>query len=426
MKFPFGRICWESNSIIQKLEQKINSIKNENYSLENKLEDLKHKNLVLEIKIKESKEQLLSFERRIKNLTLLDSSFNITLPTLGSNHKKTNKKQTLIVGYYGASNFGDEFMLASLLKKLRKEKGDTTDFSIILADDNNKYDYTQWNCPCFYPPKNINELTQAAYFFDELIIGGGAHIDDLDFPVYSFIPYLAIELSLLMFKKNKKVKWVAVSSNNILVNQSYIQKLSQVIANSEEFSVRDPYSLETLRSSGVDTEKIIIKEDLGYLFDYDINRLGIVINVLEDKERLKVILSEVMQFCRESLIEGKKWGITFIPFYNGNHLDHNIITSLIDLLKEESTSISISIVPEYTDIWSMLVTLRGCDALLSMKYHSSLIGLKMGIPVINYVTDNHRHYINKMKYLQDNFPNSKFLFSSQYNRGNLLNQLKNL
>lgn len=426
MKLLFGRICWESNSEIQKLQQKIISLKNDNSSLRQKLLDLKQNSLILETKVKESKEQLLSIDNKIKNLKLINNSVSIELPSLGSIHEKKNKKQTLILGYYGASNFGDELMLAALLKNLRKKKGNATDFSIILTEDGGNYEYSKWGCPCFYPPTNINELTEAADFFDELIIGGGAHIDDLDFPVYSFIPYLALELSLLMLQKNKKVNWLAVSSNNILVNKEYIEKLSQIIKYSEEFSVRDPYSLETLRASGIDSQKVIIREDLGYLFDYDIKRLGIVINVLEDEEKLKMILSEVMQFCRESLIETKKWGITLIPFYNGNHLDQNLITYLMGLLKEESDSISISVIPEYTDIWSMLVTIKGCDALFSMKYHSSLLGLKMGIPTINYVTDKHRHYINKMKYLQDRFPNSKFLFSSQYDKGKLLDHLKNL
>lgn len=46
------------------------------------------------------------------------------------------------------------------------------------------------------------------------------------------------------------------------------------------------------------------------------------------------------------------------------------------------------------------------------------------MPVINFVTDNHRHYINKMKSLQDNFQASKFIFSSQYQRGQIFEQLK--
>ena len=377
-----------------------------------------------DLEIKQIKQEILFLQKKIENLNSVSDSIGITLPELGSSQEKLNKRQTLILGYYGANNFGDELMLASLLEVLREKNKNSTDYSILVVNEYKEYNYKQWECKCFYPPTSLTQLENAADFFDELIIGGGAHIDDLDLPVYSFIPYLAVELSLLMLERSKNVNWLAVSSNSILINKFYIEKLSKVIANAQEFSVRDLYTFNTLREAGIDSHNITIREDLSCLFEFDIKRLGIVINVLEEKEKLKLIISEIIDYCRESLVKDKHYGITFIPFYNSNHLDRNLIAWIIDSLKEEASSISVSILPEYTDIWSMMVNIKGCDALFSMKYHSSLIGLKLEMPVINFVTDNYRHYINKMKSLQDNFQASKFIFSSQYQRGQIFEQLK--
>ena len=240
-----------------------------------------------DLEIKQIKQEILFLQKKIENLNSVSDSIGITLPELGSSQEKLNKRQTLILGYYGANNFGDELMLASLLEVLREKNKNSTDYSILVVNEYKEYNYKQWECKCFYPPTSLTQLENAADFFDELIIGGGAHIDDLDLPVYSFIPYLAVELSLLMLERSKNVNWLAVSSNSILINKFYIEKLSKVIANAQEFSVRDLYTFNTLREAGIDSHNITIREDLSCLFEFDIKRLGVVINVLEEKREIK-------------------------------------------------------------------------------------------------------------------------------------------
>lgn len=72
-----------------------------------------------------------------------------------------NKKQILIIGYYGSYNFGDELMLKLLLEEFSSSE---TEISVVFTK-NKGYDYSQWeNIFAYTAPDNPIELEKATDF----------------------------------------------------------------------------------------------------------------------------------------------------------------------------------------------------------------------------------------------------------------------
>lgn len=85
------------------------------------------------------------------------------------------KKQILILGYYGAPNFGDEVMLQSLLEILDEQKDIREEFEItVMVADNLDFDNTSYSgVKLIRYPKNLFDINSLAYMYDIMLVGGG-------------------------------------------------------------------------------------------------------------------------------------------------------------------------------------------------------------------------------------------------------------
>lgn len=315
--------------------------------------------------------------------------------------RNKQKSRTIIIGYYGSLNFGDEFMLDALLEKIDHSKKEV----VVVINSQTDWFRRKWpNIKCYYPPKRKTILKIIANDFDELILGGGAHIDDHGAKSLKFTPYLARILSLLFIKQHKKVRWISVSSNTDLKDSSYIKDLADIAVNANEFSVRDSYSLNLL-SNLITNKKITLSNDLILSKNYEYNILGVVLIDTKQHDTILTILNHLVQFCAQ---QQKEWRICFIPWFNQNHSDFYYYTKI----KNEIDFFNIKnyILPEYQDLDAIPHMLRACDLLFSMRYHASLLALHLKIPVVSFCL-NHRHYPNKMKYIHDVY-NNKFIMSA--------------
>lgn len=184
----------------RKVEQCINAIKN----LTSTLNELKNQNAILQSCILKSKtdmaNDIASHRYQIINSTLLP---------------ETHSKKVLILGWYGAGNYGDELMLSTFLER---EEFKNYDISVLLDPYCHHHLDTYNKINCYFPPTNYDDLSTISDYFDIIIVGGGAHIDDVEITDLSFIPYIALELSIVSIKKSKDVRWIAVSANNELTN----------------------------------------------------------------------------------------------------------------------------------------------------------------------------------------------------------------
>lgn len=115
-------------------------------------------------------------------------------------------RRILLVGWYGAQNFGDELMLHCLLKRYQRKAKVREFFEIaVLIEKNQNYRFL--NIPddvkCFYPPETEKDIVNACATFDEIILGGGSHIDDTPIKRLDFIPYLILKLSIEAIRQKK-------------------------------------------------------------------------------------------------------------------------------------------------------------------------------------------------------------------------------
>lgn len=343
-------------------------------------------------------------KKSVDYITPLKSLEDIRLIKESGDYDK-NRRQVLIIGYYGEENYGDELMLDNILKTLRKD-----DVQIwICLFPSPRYPYQRWkDCRCLYLPKTEEGILDCAVFFDELIVGGGAHIDDIEIRDPGFIPYLARRLSILMLRRRKVVRWIAVSSNREISNTECIKELTSIVREGAQISVRDQLTLASLQKAGIDTSHITLVDDPAFALDINRKTFLIILTGLETKTRLKEIVEDLVDFCAESKDD---WELCFVPFLNVRHYD-------LELIEEVCQDINFKgvehfIVPEFTDINSMSLYFKAADLVFSMKYHASLLALLFGKPLVTYCPE-HRHYFNKMHSLHQRFANDKIIDSSAY------------
>lgn len=343
------------------------------------------------------------------------------LPVCGERALRAgSKKRVLLIGYFGDKNYGDELMLKILWSNLKRQKD--IDVSIILVDTLD-YNLAQWKGARLYaPPVTHQNIANIAKSYDEVILGGGAHIDDNPLEFFSYIPYLALELSLESIKAGKSVKWIGVSSSAKIENKNYAKKLQAVIDGSTHFSLRDTQSKKTLEDAGINTKKIVIANDIAFAAKLNIKTIGVtLINSFADEDYLVNFLNDIKGYIQKS---GEAFQIALLPFYNNDHSDHKLYSSLIS--KVRWGDVPVFIAPEYDNTESMLLALKSCDILVNMRYHASLLGLNSGIPTISVCYDNHPHYYNKVTYLHETFKDRNVIYFSKYNSGDIAKLLANL
>ncbi|MDY6408018.1 MAG: polysaccharide pyruvyl transferase family protein [Pseudomonadota bacterium] len=343
-------------------------------------------------------------------------------PFLGSSFEAHNKmkRQILIMGYYGHYNYGDELMLETLLKKKIIDFSNA-EISVVFFPSP-RYNFKQFpGIFAYYAPKSVEALSSAADFFDELIIGGGAHLDETqNNPLSS--PSMMISLSKMMLEKNKKVRWLAVSANKELKDKKYISNLNYIISNCDEFSVRDTYSLKLLTNLGMDKKKIKLVKDLAYSYDKKKILAVTLINSSPETDKKHVeFIKDIISFIKRT---GNQYEICFLPFFNRSYHDVKMFENLIKEINFDGVSYFIA--PEYKNVDSMLLMIKGADLFINMRYHASLLSMEYGKPTISIIYDTHPHYPNKMKYLHEQYKNDNIIYYSKYQKGDLEKMLLNM
>ena len=316
--------------------------------------------------------------------------------------KEKNKKDLLITGYYGAQNCGDELMLQALLKTI-----DTNKYNVyILVSPNNEIDlacYAPYNV-VHYPLKT-NDCLFLSKFFDVIVWGGGAVIDDIRYVFNNGnndLTYISMSITKAMIKQGKDVIVLGVSTNQHLENAKLLEDLSYIINNAKYFSLRDKNSLKTLSSAGIDTKNIHIIDDLALTLDYPSstkksakNNLGLILLINEDnKEYLADFIKKLRKHYSKSTI-------SLIPFLNYYNCEANLYAEIIDQLQDSNIVIDdISF-----DASDVAKAINRCDVIISMRYHATLIaGYVLGKRVLSINYDRvHRHYANKIKYIRSKY-----------------------
>ena len=309
-------------------------------------------------------------KRKLDNFANCDSYLSTELLGL---KKQNNKKDILITGYYGAQNCGDELMLEALRELIDRSKYNV----YLLAAPNYSLD-TSYYYPdhVIHYPKRVNDIAFISDFFDTIIWGGGAVLDDIRYRYCenndNDLTYISMKITKSMIMDGKDALILGVSTNGELKDTRMVTDLKYIIDNSKFFSLRDTNSLKTLRKAGVPCTKIKIIDDIALSNIYDTHD-----NINRSKTNRMVI--------------------GFILLMNDESKDY--------LKNNIEFDGNIEIEDPIFKTHNICEALGKCDIIFSMRYHATLLsGYVLGKKVIsiNYGSV-HRHYLNKMKYLKQKY-----------------------
>lgn len=317
----------------------------------------------------------------------------------------------LLCGNYGNPNIGDEWMLDTMLSYIRKY---TYRNITVMLESNYNLDpsiYLRYNINYIHYPQNIYDYDVLVQKFDTLIFGGGAIVEDnVYFERYDNevnICRTVVDLPLRFIAQKKTVLCIGLSTSQKIENQDYINKLGSVINFSDFFSVRDIYSLKTIRDAGIVTDKIKVIPDIIYanialqnaLFtpDTEHEKINIGIVFICAEETKNSFVSLINKLDSDFKKTGRDYHINLIPFYDYQHADIKFYRSIV---KESE---KIKILPYDSNIKCMIKQFRKQDMLVCARYHAILLAFSMGIPCIPLYYNTHQHYFNKISYLMEQF-----------------------
>lgn len=323
------------------------------------------------------------------------------------------KTKILICGFYGGNNLGDELMLETLLDYLSP----AVDASVtVMLANNSEYNiFEKDGLHYIHYPQTKYDYDHLASFYDVVIFGGGALINDRDYgAVYGNEVSLSttlVELSHKMTEYGKRCLWLSLSSNKEIKNKEFIERLNSVIPRLTYVSLRDSNSIGSLKGAGVDVSNVSLQHDLivanRILEDppkktSDILNVGLILvcshGDLDEKELM--IIKAVDERMRAT---GKEYRINLIPFYDYRKTD---VTAL-SRLAAEAGSENVVVTPYVNRFREIADIIADQDYVISMRYHGALLSLMLNKPLFSIVLDTHPHYRNKMSYLCEKYDTVK-------------------
>lgn len=416
----------DNYSNIVELNKKINKIEIDFNNINEKCDLLTKKVDLLENEIYNFNQ---NFNIMINFIKEQNKYSNLEMLTLDNNVKK---KRVLLMGFYGAPNLGDELMLEVIVSKLKKINN--IDLTVMLSE-NREFDITNYpSLKIIHYPKSILDINILANYFDTVIVGGGALLDDNDYNYYN--NHLTLSNSLInicyrMIQFNKQTILYGLSTSNTFSNEEYLAKLDYIFKNCTYISLRDTNSLKVLKKYKIDVSKVKIVDDLVFCCNYkdfehkNINELCIAINYICTEDSYSTVKNNLKQIINCLNKNNKKYKIILLPFY----LYCNNDIFYYEKLMNEFNNVNITIAKYENSFKNICEILKNVDCAISMRYHGTLLFNLFGIPNINILYDSHGHYYNKIKYLYDNykFEKNQVLFSNLINDNfiNIFNKLIN-
>lgn len=320
----------------------------------------------------------------------------------------------LLCGNYGNPNTGDEWMLDTMIAYIRRY---TTRKITIMLEPNRLFDpsvYLKYGIEYIHYPKTVYDYDVIEKKFDILIFGGGAIIEDGIYrEAYDYginICRTVVDLPLRFIAKKKKVLCIGLSTSVELSNQEYIRKLQEVINGSTYFSLRDSYSIETLKRSGICVDRVHLIHDIVYAnhelqkaikiykkdnHDPDTVHIGLVYIVSEEtKPQFQQLINILKKDVEKN---GKNCKITIIPFYDDWHIDYRFY------IEEVGNDPTVNVLQYDSKIQSIIDIFMKQDIVVCARYHAILLALSLGIPCVPLYYDTHQHYQNKISYLLEQF-----------------------
>lgn len=352
----------------------------------------------------------------MSKMKYIDEYQSVEYNSLLSRNTK-GKIRVLIAGFYGAQNVGDELMLESVLNSIKDEK--KLDITVLLS---NNYDVdSNYYAPyrVIHYPQKSTDYSRISESFDLVIWGGGALLDDDEYYYrgkWSTISYILMSITKGVLKRGGKSIILGVSTNKDLYDNNFLSDLQFVINNSAYFSLRDTNSLDTLKRAGLDTKKVNIIDDISLTRHLPLkhgrrkNKLTVGAVLIYSNDNMPTITAFFDEFIDylAAKYPSLNTEIHLIPFYTYQENDRVFIDGLLNgMKKKKNISFIVDTPPISFDAFER--TFSSLDAVLSMRYHSTLLSCVNGLNTISIdYSNNHKHYHNKISYISDYYCSDLF------------------
>lgn len=312
-------------------------------------------------------------------------------------------KKVVISGYYGADNFGDEAILATLIQRLKKFNAEIT----VLSTNPDKTARThQVNAIKSF---DLNRVNKALSQCDVLISGGGSLLQDAT-SIKSLFYYLWVIFMAQFYKKQVIIFAQGIGPINNKIGKFFTKNL---LKKCRWVSVRDDKSLFLLRSWGIKTDLVCDP-----LYDLELtgstpeNRVGIQLRSFKTlTEKLLITLANRVA------IDFPDKEIEIYSFQDCNDLEvcKHFETLLLSVNPNLKTSIISGKTPN--EIIKLMASL---EYMIAMRFHAVLIALKYGIKTLAI------NYDYKVESIANEacIPALSMLATEDY--GYMFNRLKNL
>ncbi|MBI5966100.1 MAG: polysaccharide pyruvyl transferase family protein [Chloroflexi bacterium] len=318
-------------------------------------------------------------------------------------------KCILIGGYYGAGNIGDESILASMIGELRARR---SDLSFIVTSWDPEKTRASLNVDAVYY-NDINGLLDAALRADMIILGGGGIFHDywgLDPDTYLRRGYWDLtffgSLPLLAKLLNIPCMIYAVGVGPFQTDLAR-QHVRLAFERCQIATVRDDESLETLKQTGfkikdpkspaikvlpdpvfvltttpaddVEVAEFLKKQGISA----NMHLLGISLRYWDLERPLDEWLPAIANGVREFLKKNDKARGVLIPYQVTQSTAHTndaiVLKKLSDLMDmpDRVLWINHSLHPHFVQ-----ALIKRCNVLLGMRFHSIIMGLNVGTPVV--------------------------------------------
>ncbi len=271
-------------------------------------------------------------------------------------------KKVVISGYYGFDNFGDEAILHVLLENLKKEKHDITVLSKNPEKTAEKYNIKAKQTFSLW------QVFASVFKSDVLISGGGSLLQDVT-STKSLIYYLFV-IKLAQFFRKK----VIIFAQGIgPVNNKFLQwQTKRTLKKCSYITVRDDKSLFLLRGWGL--KPVLVNDPVWAITmpqNLPENKIGMQLRdwkTLSD-DFLKELAKQI-----NINYSGKE--ICLFSFQNDT--DVPVCEKFKAILLEMNPLMKISIIENHS-LSEILNEISKLEALIAMRFHAVLPGIKAGI-----------------------------------------------
>ncbi|KAB3533553.1 polysaccharide pyruvyl transferase CsaB [Alkaliphilus serpentinus] len=285
-------------------------------------------------------------------------------------------KKVFLFGYYGFRNAGDEAILKTIIKQIRRKDIQVSALTYNAKETTEKYNIVGIS------RNHYRQIIKAIKDSDAVICGGGSILQDVT-SSRSLLYYLAIVL--LAKKMGKKVMFYGNGFGPI--NSSLNRRLVKyIIEKVDVITVRDYNSKELLQSLGV-KHNITVTADVTFGMDLiseeEINSLlhqegfeegkkyvGISVRRWKGQESYKKIIAATADY-----LDKRGYNIVFIPMQYPE--DVEISTEIVNLMETKGKIITKSYSPE-----EIAGIISRTELMIGMRLHSLIFATIVHVPMV--------------------------------------------